>query len=94
MLLRFRLFFYRSVFYRVFCFLSAVTIYYLTAKVPEICMNLVFKITDNAYPAMVEIVSKEDGDKFKQVHQKVITDNGLLYKCCFLAGAYSGFLVY
>ncbi|GEO04027.1 hypothetical protein AAE02nite_16910 [Adhaeribacter aerolatus] len=61
-----------------FVSLSAVTIYYLTAKVPEICMNLVFKITDNAYPAMVEIVSKEGGDKFKKVHQKLL----LITVCC------------
>ncbi|MDB5263106.1 MAG: hypothetical protein JWQ14_2387 [Adhaeribacter sp.] len=64
-----------------FVSLSAVTIYYLTAKVPEICMNLVFKITDNAYPAMVEIVSKEGGDKFKQVHQKLL----LITVCCISA---------
>lgn len=64
-----------------FVSLSAVTIYYLTAKVPEICMNLVFKITDNAYPAMVEIVSKEGGDKFKQVHQKLL----LITVCCIIS---------
>ncbi|KAA5548782.1 oligosaccharide flippase family protein [Adhaeribacter rhizoryzae] len=64
-----------------FVSLTTVTIYYLTAKIPEICMNLVFKITDNAYPAMVEIVSKEGGDKFKQVHQKLL----LITVCCIIS---------
>jgi O-antigen/teichoic acid export membrane protein len=52
--------------------LSAVTVYYITAKLPEISRNLVFKITDNVYPAMVEIVAKEGDNKFKLIHHKLL----------------------
>lgn len=52
--------------------LSAVTIYYLTAKIPEICMNLIFKISDNAYPAIVEIHAQRDIAKFKIIHQRLL----------------------
>lgn len=52
--------------------LSAVTMFALTAKAPELCRELIFKITDNTYPAMVEIHSTRDTDKFKIIHQKLL----------------------
>jgi O-antigen/teichoic acid export membrane protein len=62
--------------------LSAVTIFSLTAKAPEFGRELIFKITDNAFPALVEINSKEGESKLKSVHQKLL----LVTSCCFSIG--------
>lgn len=62
--------------------LSAVSIFTLTAKAAEICRDLIFKITDNAYPAMVEITFKEE-NKLKDIHQKL-----LLITACFVMIAF------
>lgn len=58
--------------------LSAVSVYSITAKAPELCRELIFRITDNAYPAMVEITAKEGDNKLKMIHQKL-----LLITVCF-----------
>jgi O-antigen/teichoic acid export membrane protein len=46
--------------------------YSLTIKAPDILRELIFKITDNALPAMVEIGTKEGENKSKIVHQKLL----------------------
>lgn len=52
--------------------LSAITMFSLTTKATEIARELIFRITDNAYPAMVEISSKEGDAKLKRIHQKLL----------------------
>jgi O-antigen/teichoic acid export membrane protein len=52
--------------------LSAATMYALNAKVPELTRELIFRITDNAYPGMVEISTKESENKLKIIHQKLL----------------------
>ena len=63
--------------------LSAVSVFTLTAKASEICRDLIFKITDNVYPALVEISFKEKKEKLKQVHAKL-----LLITVCFVVIAF------
>jgi O-antigen/teichoic acid export membrane protein len=52
--------------------LSVVSMYLITAKIPEICRDLIFRITDNSYPAVVEIASKENTERFARVHHKLM----------------------
>lgn len=69
--------------------LSAVSIYALTAKAPELCRELIFRITDNAYPAMVEITAKEGENKLKLIHQKLL----LITVCCATIAFWMIFIV-
>jgi O-antigen/teichoic acid export membrane protein len=55
-----------------FVSLTAATMYALSIKAPDILRELIFKITDNALPAMVEIGSKEGEVKSKDIHQKLL----------------------
>ncbi len=55
-----------------FVSLAAATVYALSIKAPDILRELIFKITDNALPAMVEIGSKEGTIKSKDIHQKLL----------------------
>ncbi|WP_162303788.1 oligosaccharide flippase family protein [Paracnuella aquatica] len=64
--------------------LSVVTMYMLTAKIPEICRDLIFRITDNTYPALVEISEKENRDRFVRVHQKLL----LITTACVMVAAF------
>lgn len=66
-----------------FVSLSAVAIYSLTAKAPELSRELIYRITDNAYPAMVEINSREGENRLKSIHQKL-----LLITVCFIGIAF------
>ncbi len=59
--------------------LSAVTLFSLTAKAPEFGRELIFRITGNAFPALVEINSREGENKLKDVHQKLL----LVTACSF-----------
>jgi O-antigen/teichoic acid export membrane protein len=72
------IFFTDRFFIGTFVSLSAVTVFYLSAKIPEIAMNLIFKITDNTYPAMVEVSTNKDVNTFKTVHHKLL----LITTCC------------
>jgi O-antigen/teichoic acid export membrane protein len=63
--------------------LSAVAIYSMTAKAPELCRELAYRITDNAYPAMVEINEKEGGNRLKLIHQKL-----MMITVCFVTIAF------
>ena len=55
-----------------FVSLAAATMFALSVKAPDILRELIFKITDNALPAMVEIGSKEGKIKSKEIHQKLL----------------------
>jgi O-antigen/teichoic acid export membrane protein len=55
-----------------FVSLTAATMYALSIKAPDILRELIFKVTDNALPAMVEIGSKEGEIKSKDIHQKLL----------------------
>jgi O-antigen/teichoic acid export membrane protein len=55
-----------------FVSLAAATMFALSVKAPELCRELIFRITDNAYPAMVEISTKENENKLKTVHNKLL----------------------
>lgn len=55
-----------------FVSLGAATMFALSVKAPEILRELIFKITDNALPAMVEISTKENETKSKTIHQKLL----------------------
>jgi O-antigen/teichoic acid export membrane protein len=65
-------FFTDRFFIGAFVSLTAATMYSLTIKAPDILRELIFKITDNALPAMVEIGTKEAENKSKTVHQKLL----------------------
>jgi O-antigen/teichoic acid export membrane protein len=58
--------------------LSAVAVYAITAKAPELAREFIFRVTDNAYPAIVEINHKEGEDRLKVIHQKLL----LITVCC------------
>jgi O-antigen/teichoic acid export membrane protein len=58
--------------------LSSVAIYSITAKAPELAREFIFRVTDNAYPAIVEINHKEGEDRLKIIHQKLL----LITVCC------------
>lgn len=55
-----------------FISLTAVSIYSLTTKLPELLSQLLWKITDNAFPAMVELSKDESGERFSVVHNKIM----------------------
>ena len=55
-----------------FVSLAAATMFALSIKAPDILRELIFKITDNALPALVEIGSKEGKIKSKNIHQKLL----------------------
>ena len=52
--------------------LSAVTMFALTVRLPEIAMQLIFRVTDNAFPVMVEAHTHEGALKLKRIHQKLM----------------------
>jgi O-antigen/teichoic acid export membrane protein len=58
--------------------LSAVAMYSITAKAPELAREFIFRVTDNAYPAIVEINHKQGEDRLKLIHQKLL----LITVCC------------
>ena len=51
--------------------LTAVSIYSFTAKMPELLTQILWKITDNSFPGMVEL-AKNDRRLFKEVHDKIM----------------------
>jgi O-antigen/teichoic acid export membrane protein len=55
-----------------FVSLTAATMFALSVKAPELCRELIFRVTDNAYPAMVEISTKENENKLKIIHNKLL----------------------
>lgn len=52
--------------------LSAVSIYALTSKLPEMASQFIWKITDNSFPAMVELSKGNDMNPFRIVHDKLM----------------------
>lgn len=52
--------------------LSAVSIYALTSKLPEMASQFIWKITDNSFPAMVELSKANDVNPFRIVHNKLM----------------------
>jgi O-antigen/teichoic acid export membrane protein len=52
--------------------LSAVSIYALTSKLPEMTSQLIWKITDNSFPGMVELSKGTEITPFRQVHDKLM----------------------
>lgn len=63
--------------------LSAVTLYSITIKAPELCRELAFRIADQAYPAMVEIGHQEGETRLKMMHQKL-----MILTICFVSIAF------
>lgn len=54
-----------------FVSLTATTVFTLTVKAPDLCRELIFRITDNALPAMVEISVKDRVEKLRTIHFKL-----------------------
>jgi O-antigen/teichoic acid export membrane protein len=52
--------------------LSAVSVYALTSKLPELASQFIWKITDNSFPAMVELSKGQDLNHFRMVHDKLM----------------------
>lgn len=52
--------------------LSAVSIYALTSKLPELASQFIWKITDNSFPAMVELSKGQETGHFRLVHDKLM----------------------
>ncbi len=52
--------------------LSAVSIYALTSKLPEMASQLIWKITDNSFPGMVELSKQTETSPFLLVHNKLM----------------------
>ncbi|WP_299285165.1 oligosaccharide flippase family protein [uncultured Mucilaginibacter sp.] len=52
--------------------LSAVTIYSITSKIPEIVSQLIWKITDNALPAMIELSGAGSKKPFRDIHNNIM----------------------
>lgn len=52
--------------------LSAVSVYALTSKLPEMASQFIWKITDNSFPAMVELSKANDVNPFRIVHDKLM----------------------
>jgi O-antigen/teichoic acid export membrane protein len=52
--------------------LSAVSVYALTSKLPEMTSQLIWKITDNSFPGMVELSKGSEINPFRQVHDKLM----------------------
>jgi len=52
--------------------LSAVSVYALTSKLPEMASQFIWKITDNSFPAMVELSKGNDINPFRVVHNKLM----------------------
>jgi O-antigen/teichoic acid export membrane protein len=55
-----------------FISLTAVSIYSLSTKIPELLTQFLWKITDNSFPAIVE-VSNKDAESFMGIHNKLMT---------------------
>lgn len=53
--------------------LSAVSIYALTSKLPEMTSQLIWKFTDNSFPGMVELSKDDDISPFRRVHDKLMS---------------------
>lgn len=51
--------------------LTAVSVYSLSSRVPELLSQFIWKVVDNSFPAMVEL-SKGDSNEFKTVHDKIM----------------------
>lgn len=52
--------------------LSAVSVYALTSKLPEMTSQLIWKITDNSFPGMVELSKGSEINPFRKVHDKLM----------------------
>lgn len=50
--------------------LTAVSVYSLTTRMPELLSAIVWKISDNAFPGIVEIA--DDEEKFRNIHNKIM----------------------
>ena len=56
-----------------FVSLTAVSIYSFTTKIPELTSQVIWKVSDNSFPAMVELSQKEDGKIFlRSSHNKIM----------------------
>jgi O-antigen/teichoic acid export membrane protein len=54
-----------------FISLTAVTIYSICTKVPELVTQFLWKITDNSFPGIVEVSAKDD-ESFVKIHDKLM----------------------
>ncbi|MGY4384242.1 O-antigen/teichoic acid export membrane protein [Pedobacter sp. UYP24] len=52
--------------------LSAVSVYALTSKLPEMSSQLIWKITDNSFPGMVELSKGAEINPFRKIHDKLM----------------------
>ncbi|WP_400192018.1 oligosaccharide flippase family protein [Hymenobacter sp. B81] len=52
--------------------LSAVTVFSLTVRIPEVGMNLLAKVLENVGPATTEIVSHEGGERTRLFFQRIM----------------------
>jgi len=52
--------------------LTAVTIFSLSVRLPEIVLGLIFKITDNFFPMMTELNEKNELGSFKTIHNNLM----------------------
>jgi len=52
--------------------LTAVTVFSLSVRLPEVLLSLTFTITDNFFPLMSEVGSTNDSEKFKTIHHKLM----------------------
>jgi O-antigen/teichoic acid export membrane protein len=52
--------------------LSAVSMYALTARLPEMASQFIWKVTDNSFPAMVELAKTDDRVQFREIHNKLM----------------------
>lgn len=55
-----------------FISLTAVALYSISTKVPELITQFLWKITDNSFPAIVEISSEKDSSAFTAVHNRLM----------------------
>jgi O-antigen/teichoic acid export membrane protein len=56
-----------------FVSLTAVSIYSFTTKIPELSSQVLWKISDNSFPALVELSKKENAGSFMKIsHDKIM----------------------
>jgi len=52
--------------------LTAVSIYSLTTRIPELMTGIIWKITENSFPGMVELSKSNESKTFKETHDKLM----------------------
>lgn len=64
--------------------LVAVSVYSITTRIPELVTNLLWRVTDNAFPGMVESI-KKDKISFQKIHNDLMNVTMALSTVCFWA---------